>query len=80
VSWLATTPEDVHEAPQTAGQALASLLTGGKTDERLAQIGKSSAGHVVAVCYDAPLAKRMCMNGRALCGSRLFETYDGEGK
>lgn len=28
--WMATTPVDVHEAPQTAGQALASLLTAGR--------------------------------------------------
>jgi hypothetical protein len=29
--WIATTPADLHEAPQTAGQALASLLTGGES-------------------------------------------------
>ena len=29
-AWMARTPADLHEAPHTAGQALASLLTAGK--------------------------------------------------
>jgi hypothetical protein len=30
VVWMATTPADLHETPQTAGQALARMLTGGE--------------------------------------------------